>query len=146
MAISDFIPGVDEVKMIFAIVIFAGIVGAGAYVWNMHSEIETLKTNNATLTSNNKVLQENNDVIKSNLTTAQAANATNSATIAQLLKERQDDITAVNNLAAQKKASDAVVTGLNQKLKTLSKNPANDGSISPDLREIIRSIQTGSAK
>ena len=146
MAISDFIPGVDEVRMVMAGIVLLAILGGIGYVWWIHDELSTLRTANTTLTSNNKILQENNDVIKNNFNVCTNANITNNATIQNFLKERESSQIAIMSLAQQKKTSDITIGNLQQKLSSMEKDPANNGTLAPDLRETIRGIQAARSK
>jgi uncharacterized protein HemX len=145
-SLANLIPGVAELKTGFtavvAILILVSILGGIGYVWWYHSEFIKLQTDNATLTQNNKNLQENNDVITSNLNTCKSANTTNSDTIQQLLKEREDSENAITVLSNQQKSNANTIAGLQKNLNNLSKDKNNDGVLAPDLRETIRGIES----
>jgi hypothetical protein len=146
MAVTDLIPGVEEVRMVIAGIVLLAVLGGIGYVWWTHEELSALRTANATLTSNNKILQENNDVIKNNFNVCTNANVTNQATVQSFLKERESSQIAITSLAQQKKAGDAIIGNLQQKLSAMEKDPANNGVLAPDLRETIRGIQAARSK
>ena len=141
MGITDFIPGVAEVKMIIAGACVAAVIGGGFWIKHEWDYFHRLEQNNTTLTSNNKILQENNDVLKGNLTACTTANSTENTTIASLIKERDDAQAAIATLAAQKKSNAAAIGVLGKKLSDMEKIATNDGTLAPDLRETVRGIQ-----
>lgn len=141
MGISDLIPGVAEIKTGLGIAVGVAIIALGGWmVWEW-KDLQHLKESNTILTENNKQLQENADILKANQQTCVATNTTDSATIASLLKDRQDAQNAVANLSKQQQSNVAAIGILGKKLSELEKNPANDGTLSPDLRETIRGIE-----
>ncbi len=141
MGLTDLIPGVAEIKTGLGIAVGVAIVALGGWMVWEYKDLEKLKEANIILTTNNKQLQENEDILKANQQTCVATNTTDAATIASLLKERQDAQNAVANLAKQQQSNVATIGILGKKLTDLEKNPANDGTLSPDLRETIRGIE-----
>lgn len=141
MALTDMIPGVAQVKMIAAGAMLVALLGAGIYVWHLHSEVGSLNKEVIALQTNNKILQTNVDVVKTNLQTCQEADAGNNKTITDLLNERSDAQQAVATLATRSVADKKALGALQQQLTALMKDSANDGPVAKVLKETIRSIQ-----
>jgi polyferredoxin len=138
MAITDLIPGIAEIRMVFAGAVLAVVVGAGWYAYHIYEEVGVLQTANAQYLANQKTLEANQ-------LTCTSANKTNEATIAALTAERQQSQQAIATLAATAKINVDNLSAVSAKLATLMKSPANNGTLSPDLRETIRGLQTPSA-
>ena len=143
MSPSDLIPGVAQVKTAFNIIIAVAIIGVIGYGYFEWRDYQKLKANYELLETNNKQLQVNVDTVKADLDTCKSANSTSDATIKSLLQERSDAQAAVAKLAAAKRSDGAVISGLQGALTNLRKDPKNDGTLAPDLRETIRGIQAG---
>lgn len=114
-------------------------------IHELNSKIETLTMKNTELTVDNKTLTENNKVLKDNQKVLTNANDTNLETVKKLDNERVQAKAATAALAAQNARTTQALQELNEKISAMAKDPKNDGTVAPVLRETIRNIQ-GSAK
>lgn len=105
------------------------------------NKIGKLEVKNGELTADNTTLKSNNAILKGNLSAAEEANKTTIEANRQLLKERQDAQTAIDNLAKDKKKALDNLAVANKKIDDMLKDPKNNGSVAPVLRETIRDIQ-----
>lgn len=142
MSISNLIPGVPQLKMIGIGMIVAGLLGLFIWTGYLHNRVKELKQDNIVLVQNNKVLQDNNDTLKKNLETAKETNTTNTETIERLKKERSDAVKAVEDLSKKQQSNVKTIGELQTKIDDMKQNPANNGTLSPVLREAIRGIQS----
>lgn len=134
MSIVDMIPGVEQVKVALNIAIGAAVLIGGLYIYCEWHDYQEMKQNYSTL-------QTNNTTLKNNLNTCVIANSTDNKTITDLLNERSDAKTAVNNLAHQQQSNVATIGALKKKLSDMENDAKNDGPLAPDLRETIRGIE-----
>lgn len=94
------------------------------------SDIEFLSNNIATLRKNVSELTKINE--------------SNEKLISQLTADAVQSKIAIDDLLKKNKQRTEQTQNLQNQIEQLKKNPSNDGSVSPVLRETIRSIQTNS--
>lgn len=140
-SLTNLIPGVSQLKLIGATV--AGVIvlsGAAYVVWEIH-EVKALSEQVTVLKQNQVTLKNNANTAIANYNTCKSANDVNSQTIKSLEAERQDAVTSVNVLAGKTQSDARTISDLKAKFDSMNKDPKNNGSLSPDLREAIRGIQ-----
>lgn len=135
----------------FVLVGALGIVGTfvGLKMVEIHqlnNKVETLTKKNTKLTTDNTILIQNNGILKKNQEVLVTANQTNYETVKKLDIERAQAKAAIASLAAANQRKQDALNALNEKISMMAKDPKNDGTVSPVLRETIRSIQDGVAK
>ena len=86
-------------------------------------------------------LQTDNAILKKNVETITKVNETNVETNKKLLDERKDAQDAIAELAKQKTANKKKLDAANKRIDELLKDPKNNGTVAPVLRETIKSIQ-----
>lgn len=119
----------------------AGAFGIRYHINSLKSEIVKLQQEKADLIVDNKVLALNNQTLKQNVGTLEAANMATASTAQSLIAERKSAQVAINNLAAASLKDKQDLAAARATLDDMSKNPANDGEVSPILKEAIRAIQ-----
>lgn len=141
----DAVPGVSQAKLVvhcaIAVGILIAIVSVCLYIWGLNNTIDGLNVDKERLTADNTQLQANVDIVKNNFKVCQDANVTQQLSIDSLLKERADNVAAVNKLAAAEQKNEKTILTLKQKLAVLNADAANNGPVANNLKETIRSIQ-----
>ena len=134
-----------QARLVFgAILIGAAVVAVSGGLWYVHNlktEVVKLTAEKTALVEANKMLQVNIDTVKENATKFSDANNANLGTIKSLLAERSASQKVIADLATTAKSDKEKISKLNANIDLLLKDPANDGIVSPVLRETIRSIQ-----
>jgi hypothetical protein len=95
----------------------------------------------STLQENNAILKANNTTLKFNLEEAAKANQSTVEANKKLLEERKDAQALIAELAKQKQVSQANLADANKKIDEMLKDPRNNGTIAPVLRETLKDIQ-----
>jgi cell division protein FtsB len=130
--------------VILGVLLGVTLLACGFLAFKYHSmsaSIETLKSEKSVLETNNKIMQANNQVLKENMDALVQANKSTADTTDALIKERSKAQLAINTLASSTVSDKALISNLKQKLADIIKDPANDGTLAPSLRETIRQVQ-----
>ena len=145
MSIITNLMGGGQIKLVALAV--AGtllLASAGGLYWQFRSlenEVASLTKVKNDLEASNRILQTNLDVVKDNMKKVSEACAVNEITARSLIGERSEAQKAINTLAASTVTDKATITKLYGQLNSIINDPANDGIVSPALRETIRNIQ-----
>lgn len=137
--------GLGQLKVAVVGAILAALlilVGGTAYkLKSLNSEVNRLTEENTELVNNNKMLAINIEVVNENMMLLADTSLANQVTAKNLIKERGEAQKAINTLAASTVADKQTISKLYSRLDDILKDSANDGTLSPALRETIRNIQ-----
>lgn len=137
--------GLGQLKVAVVGAILAALlilVGGTAYkLKSLGAEVDKLTKENVELSNNNKMMATNIDVLNENMMMLADTAMANKMTADSLIKERKSSQQAINTLAESTVADKQTISRLYSKLDDILKDPANDGVVSPALRETIRNIQ-----
>lgn len=89
-------------------------------------------------------LSNNIATLRKNVSELTKINESNEKLISQLTADAVQSKIAIDDLLKKNKQRTEQTQNLQNQIEQLKKNPSNDGSVSPVLRETIRSIQTNS--
>ena len=119
------------------------LFGAGVYfkIHSMQNTIDGLTEKNTILETNNSTLQKNIDIVNGNLSIVTRANKSNLETIADLQRERDLSQKQIDILSAKITTSKQERQKLDARLTLLLKDPKNNGTVAPALKDTIRNIQ-----
>lgn len=123
------------------VVLFAALVAAAGYSIVKKSELALSQHKVAGLEVKVTQLQTDNAILKKNVETITKVNETNVDTNNKLIEERKDSIAAIAELAKQKASNKKKLDDMNKFIDVLLKDPKNNGTVSPVLKETIKSIQ-----
>ena len=136
---------INQMKLVVTAVLAGAVIvaaiGAYFYIGSLNSKIDGLETEKAALISSNKILQSNNDILKENSQRFATANESNLSTVKALINDRAVSQKIINDLATAAARDKSQIDGLNTKLQDMLKDPKNDGTLAPVLKETIRNIQ-----
>lgn len=148
-AIFGFFFSSEKTTKITMIVLLIALAVVGTFVgmkmWEikgLKSDIKDLNGKNTELTVANTILTSNNAVLKSNQVKLAQANDQNLETIKDLQKERADSEHLIATLAAQDKKTKDALAKSRQTIAEMLKDPKNNGTVSPILKEVVRQIQS----
>jgi septal ring factor EnvC (AmiA/AmiB activator) len=118
-------------RIVLAVILFI-VVGFGYYKWNhLQNELEKKQQQIEFVEKNNAILKENNNVLLD-------ANKQNEAVIAQIKKDQETTLAAVNRLNKDINKSNKGVADLKTKLEGLKTPPT---PLTPFISEAVDGIQ-----
>jgi hypothetical protein len=112
-----------------------------AQLEHAQKQIEKLEVTVKQVTTDNEILKSNNATLKLNLQGALDANVKTVDANKKLLEERIAAKIAIDALAKSKAEEKKLLDDAKGKITEMLKNPANNGTVAPVLRETIRDIQ-----
>jgi len=129
--------------MIRALIVIGAILIslAGVKFHYMNQELNSLKIANIKLDMANTILRQNNSSLSGRLKLFSEADAINKATIADLMKEREESLKAIERLSRVKATNNSKLDAVKDKIEVNRNTPNTDGPIAPVLKDTIREIQ-----
>ena len=129
--------------MIRALIVIGAILIslAGVKFHYMNQELNSLKIANVKLDMANTILRQNNSSLSGRLKLFSEADAINKATIADLMKEREESLKAIERLSRVKATNNSKLDAVKDKIEVNRNTPNTDGPIAPVLKDTIREIQ-----
>ncbi len=112
-------------------ILLAILVAGGLY---LKYEFSSLQTENEKLVQDKKTLKEDNDRLI-------LINQNNADVIKQMQDDKIKADTIIKNLKIQNGKDSAAMNSLRETIDSMSKDPANNGTVSPVLKNTINSIQ-----
>lgn len=109
---------------------------------SLTSKVSTLSAKNAALTTDNLQLQANITTLHENQKTLMEVNEANQLAISNLQFEREQSKAALAKLSVTTKKNKQDLDKLQQIINDMKADPANDGTVSPVLKETIKQIQS----
>lgn len=137
---------IQWVVMIGVGLLFTAAASSFGYAYLMKREVQRLNTEQGITLAANAILEKNAETLTENNNTLREANSTNLRTIEDLLNERKDATKIIAMLSDMNARDKNAANALRKSLAEMAKDPTNDGSIAPILRETIRNIQNERAK
>lgn len=124
-----------------AAVLVAGLLFTGVKCTSTQLELNKANREIATLSTDNAQLKINNATLKSNVDKAVEANQSTVDANRQLLAERNQAQQIIAELSKTKEKQKADLAAANKKIDDMLKDPKNEGSVAPVLRETLRDVQ-----
>lgn len=132
------------IGLICALVI--GLIFSSLMLKNANLKQEILKKDVTLVKQKSDIefLSNNIATLRKNVSELTKINESNEKLISQLTADAVQSKIAIDDLLKKNKQRTEQTQNLQNQIEQLKKNPSNDGSVSPVLRETIRSIQTNS--
>ena len=122
-------------------VLVGGLLFTGAKCTSVQLDLNKANKEVARLSTDNAQLIVNNATLKSNVEKAADANASTVEANRLLLEERSKAQALIAELSKRQQKQKADLAAANKKIDDMVKDPKNEGSVAPVLRETLRDIQ-----
>jgi chromosome segregation ATPase len=119
-------------------------IALGALYWSASKKLDDLQKQVIHLSTQKQLLAANNATLKSNLDKVIEANRQNDETLKKLQRERKISQEAIDALIKSREVERSKAEEANKKIDEMLKNPENNGTVAPVLRETLRDIMRNS--